>query len=287
MGIASWFVTEDDGIHVAAAFDSPTEKSSIGGDYSYRTYFHGGPTDYPEQPDHIRQTHLSAVFQSTVTGIWKVAISTPVKRCDGQFLGIVALTVELGRMGKQLGETDNRQFNALVDGREGNNKGVILQHPLFSQILARDEKLDTEFSTAQEYRVPLDELDSLPVYRDPLGKHPQGDAFNRDWIVAKREVRLDPNALDANIAPIETDTGLVVIVQENYELATTPINQLGDSLLYRGVMALVVVVLVVFVMWYFVAELFATPTKTCVAMESFAVVRQRSTAWTRSNCPAG
>ena len=59
--IASWFTTDDRGIHIAAAFDSPAETSPIGGDYSYRTYFHGGAKDIrPEDGHHIEQTHLSA-----------------------------------------------------------------------------------------------------------------------------------------------------------------------------------------------------------------------------------
>ncbi len=134
--IASWFTTDSQGIHVAAAFDTPAETSPIGGDYSYRTYFHGGPKDVrPEDGHHIQQTHLSAVFQSTATGAWKVAISTPVFR-DDRFLGVVSLTVELGRLGELLGgESDLRQFNVLVDGRQGDNRGVILQHPLFARML--------------------------------------------------------------------------------------------------------------------------------------------------------
>ncbi|MDG2381712.1 MAG: serine/threonine protein kinase [Pirellulaceae bacterium] len=259
--IASWFVTNQLGIHLAAAFDSPTAKSSIGRDYSYRTYFHGGPTDHPAHPTPIRQTHLSAVFQSTITGIWKVAVSTPVTSNDGQLLGIVALTVELGRIGEQLDETNERQFTTLVDGREGNSKGVILQHPLFTEILARNETLDTEFSTNEAYRIPLDALDDSNIYRDVLGQHREGANFDQDWIVAKREVQLDPNALNTTGSPIDTDTGLVVIVQENYQNATQPINQLGHSLLVSGLLALGVVVLVVFIIWFLVARALRDPNE--------------------------
>ncbi len=260
-GIASWFVTNEQGIHLAAAFDSPTAKSSIGRDYSYRTYFHGGPTDHPSEPKPIRQTHLSAVFQSTITGIWKLAVSTPVTNSDGRLLGIVALTVELGRIGEQLDETSERQFTALVDGREGNSKGVILQHPLFTEILARNETLDTEFSTNEAYRVPLDLLDKSNIYRDVLGQHQEGASFDQDWIIAKQEVQLDPNALNTTGSPIDTNTGLVVIVQENYENATQPINQLGYSLLISGLLALGVVVLVVFMIWFLVARALRDPNE--------------------------
>ena len=191
--IASWFVTDDRGIHVAAAFDTPAETSPIGGDYSYRTYFHGGPNDVrPDDGHHIEHTHLSAVFQSTATRAWKVAISTPVYEGE-RFLGVVALTVELGRLGELLGgESSVRQFNVLVDGRQGANRGVILQHPLFARILAAHRNLDAEFSTAPHYRVPLDAMRDGEIYHDPLGQHPEGTDFRQNWIAAKREVRLAP-----------------------------------------------------------------------------------------------
>lgn len=254
--IASWFVTDEHGYHLAAAFDTSDEvDSSVGYDYSHRTYFHGGPIDErPPNGSHLQRTHLSAVFQSGVTGTWKVAVSTPVVQ-DNQFLGVVALTVELGGLGKPLGEEgDNRQFNVLVDGRDGESQGVILQHPLFSSIRQSGERLSSEF-TSPEYRVPLDTWNDQQLYEDPLGKHPKGAAFNRKWIAAKREVQLDPTEQGLlSKTPIDTETGLIVIVQENYDLAAAPVHNLGSALVFRGILALAVVVLVVMVLWYFVAR---------------------------------
>ena len=254
--IASWFVTDEHGFHLAAAFDtSENFESSVGDDYSHRTYFHGGPTDVaPSDQRGLARTHLSAVFQSGVTGTYKVAVSTPV-RPENQFHGVVALTVELGGLGKPLGEEgDDRQFNVLVDGRNGESKGVILQHPLYTSIRESGEPLDTDFESP-EYRVSLDDWNEGQLYEDPLGRHPKGAAFKRKWIAAKREVRLDPmeQGLLSN-TPIDTETGLIVIVQENYDLAATPVHNLGSALLFRGVLALAVVVLVVIVLWYFVAR---------------------------------
>jgi hypothetical protein len=45
-----------------------------------------------------------------------------------------------------------------------------------------------------------------------------------------------------------------VIVQENYDLAAAPVHNLGSALVFRGILALAVVVLVVMVLWYFVAR---------------------------------
>ena len=78
MDIASWFVTDKNGIHLAAAFDATAvdqggrtpsnpdssdgesvdqeQTSAIGRDFSWRTYFHGQQEDNPETIDHIRRT---------------------------------------------------------------------------------------------------------------------------------------------------------------------------------------------------------------------------------------
>ncbi len=262
--VASWFVTNAEGIHLAASFDVAAEASPVGGNFSYRTYFHGGTTDErPADHGHIEQTHLSTVFQSTATGTWKVAISTPVME-DGAFLGIVALTVELGRLGEMLGGSEGvRQFNVLVDGREGDSRGVILQHPLFMHLLQQQGYLDAEFSTAKEYRVPLDHWGEERLYVDPLGHHPQGQAYRRRWIAAKRQVLLEPEkrqAAGSNAAP--QDTGLIVIVQEDYDLAAAPIYNLGRSLVRQGLLAFSVVMLVVGVLWYFVTRAIRDPNET-------------------------
>ncbi|HRX81066.1 MAG TPA: protein kinase, partial [Pirellulaceae bacterium] len=88
--LASMFVVDRHGRMLAGAYDDPaTVNRSAGWNYSYRTYFHGGPADLSE--DHrewqdqgvhdvqpISEPHFSAAFQSTTTGIWKVAVSTPI-----------------------------------------------------------------------------------------------------------------------------------------------------------------------------------------------------------------
>ena len=51
--------------------------------------------------------------------------------------------------------------------------------------------VDAEFSTAKEYRVPLDHWGEERLYVDPLGRHPQGQAYRRRWIAAKRQVLLE------------------------------------------------------------------------------------------------
>jgi hypothetical protein len=262
--VASWFVTNSEGIHLAASFDVAAEASPVGGNFSYRTYFHGGTTDErPAGHKHIERTHLSAVFQSTATGTWKVAISTPIMD-DGRFLGVVALTVELGRLGEMLGGSEGvRQFNVLVDGREGDSRGVILQHPLFMHLLQQQGYLDAEFSTAKKYRVPLDLWGQRQLYVDPLGRHPQGQVYRRRWIAAKRQVLLEPEKGEGTGSSASPqDTGLIVIVQEDYDMAAAPIYNLGRSLVRQGLLAFSVVMLVVGILWYFVTRAIRDPNES-------------------------
>ncbi len=235
----------------------------MGGNFSYRTYFHGGKTDErPADGGHIQRTHLSTVFQSTATGTWKVAISTPVMDGDS-FLGIVALTVELGRLGEMLGGSEDvRQFNVLVDGRDGDSRGVILQHPLFMRLLQQQGYLDPEFSTSPQYRVSLDHWDEQPLYEDPLGRHRLGKTYRRHWVAANRPVLLDPSEDPSDAQDVgDRDTGLIVIVQEDYDQAAAPIHNLARSLVRQGLLAFTVVVLVVGVLWYFVTRALRDPNE--------------------------
>jgi hypothetical protein len=198
---------------------------------------------------------MSTVFRSTATDAWKVAISTPVYTVDEQFLGVVALTVELGRLEELLGSKSNpRQFSVLVDGRAGPSRGVVLHHPLFARIKREKRELDSAFSTAESYRVPLDEMQEGAIYLDPIGQHPQGIEFRRKWIAAKREVFLDPAEHEPDAPSRNADTGLVVLVQEDYDLAAKAVHQLGNSLLRQGIAALSSVVLLLVILWYAVAK---------------------------------
>ena len=255
--IASWFTTDHRGIHLASAFDTKTDNSPVGGDFSYRTYFHGGPQDLAsENGAHIERTHVSTVFRSEATGVWKVAISTPIFQ-DDRFTGIVALTVELGRLGELVGNKGNpRQFNVLVDGRPGENRGVVLQHPLLEKLRDADPVLDLEFSTSADYRAPLDRLEESSLYQDPMGQHPQGEEFRRNWIAAQRPVLLGS---DATSPARQTDTGLVVIVQEDYDLASRAVHQLGAALFRQEITALATIVVLLIVLWCAVARALADP----------------------------
>ncbi len=96
----SWMLLDRDGILVSR---SP-EADAIGRDYTWRTYFHGGPRDlYPSEPlqrdadgrlHHVQGTHLSAVLLTEVTVRHAAVISTPIT-VDNEFLGVLGIMIDL------------------------------------------------------------------------------------------------------------------------------------------------------------------------------------------------
>ncbi|MFO0906329.1 MAG: protein kinase [Pirellulales bacterium] len=236
--VFGWFVLARDGMQVARW----PANATIGVNYAWRSYFHGEARDYADTEAYrksprrrIHDTHLSAAFVSQVSDRWVVAISTPIYRLDGaagvpadarlasrdplaasteaddRFLGVVSLLFELGQITELPGEETDNVFATLIDTRPG-REGVILQHPLYEQLLkARDQRLPDRF---QQRRVSLEHWQptahtrvySKLNYRDPLGDDPLGAAFDQRWLAARAPVTVRGK-----------DTGLWTVVQENYD----------------------------------------------------------------------
>jgi hypothetical protein len=263
--LASMFVVDKHGRMLAGAYDDPaTVNRAAGWNYSFRTYFHGGPADLSDNrvnwqdqrvrvASPIKETHFSAAFQSTTTGIWKVAISTPIFENDDpnpEILGVLALTVNLGDFAYLRTNYDPDQFAILIDGRQGPNYGVILQHPLFDQLAT------TRTGAASHFRIDKEQLlqmqsDANYRYRDPVAQAEGGDAFLGEWIPATEWVRL-PDGL-------EDRQQMIVLVQERYTKAMEPVRNLGATLKREGIWALVGVIAVVLVLWYVVVRVLSEP----------------------------
>ncbi len=240
---ASWFVCNQEGTQLSAVFNRATNPT-IGRNYSWRTYFHGGPRDFEKDQrssKHVGNTHLSALLKSTATETWKVAVSTPVYADDDQqsFLGIVVLTFDVGKFVSFFEEDNAKRFRfaVLVDNRPGDYQGVILQHPFFRSEMDQRGKLPGEF------RVDLERVgQQLIDYRDPVAE--SSAEYQGRWIAAKSDVTIR----DAELQP----TGLVILIQELRKAAVAPVQELGSELVRNGLLALAFVVAVVVVLWYVV-----------------------------------
>ena len=260
--LASMFVLNAEGTMLAAAY-AEEAAPAVAKNFAYRSYFHGGMADLPADTrppsvKPVRETHLSAVFQSSTTKKWKVAVATPIWRDvpDSemeQVAGLLVVTLNLGdfEFFKAIQSEEKDRLAVLIDGRPGDHTGVILQHPLFDQVLEHDPALPTSF---QNCRVDLQTGGTLAgdEYDDPLGKIPQGQAFARSWLAAAAPVR-SVNGDDTPGAP--KTSGLVVLVQEDYLAVISPVRKLGERLAREGLFALAVVILVTIMLWFAVLRI--------------------------------
>ncbi len=285
---ASWFVCDRFGNQIASAF--PRENKTLGGNYSYRTYFTGrdrdlkkrvdGRTTYEvsdelESREIIERPHLSAVFISEQSNTWKVAFSAPIRLSQdglaqgGPVEGIVAVSVNLGNF-VEFNNNRNTHYAMMVDTRTGENPGVILEHPLFEKLLGTEGRIPTELS---DCRVDLSSLDSSSMFRDPIGETLRGKEFEYDQvsIVAQEEVTMEDYRLrgNRNKTTLESgltskegqtnvdrlDTGLVVLAVVDHESIVAPANDLSRQLGRLALLAALFLAGVTIVMWLFVKRM--------------------------------
>jgi hypothetical protein len=240
--VASWFFCDANGVSTVRV---PESETAGGKNFAWRSFFHGENADRPENwrpppGQHLKGTLLSAVFQSRANNAWIVAVATPVfdPAAGGEFLGVVALTVRVARFVEL--EGSENQFAVLVDLREGDHTGKILQHPLLNRWLRKNEKIPGHF---QNYRLAREDLpttvERMLDYRDPLAADPEGEAYERHWMA-----RIEPVPLRGK------DAGWAVIVQESYDTAIgSTLAGLRSSLVDYGLVAVAMVLVVLSVMW--------------------------------------
>ena len=257
---ASWFVCDRFGTQIAAKYEGEVSNTR-GKNYSYRTYFTGTKQDLvnreskkflvdqnPEKRQHIDNIFLSAIFQSTANNSWKVAFSAPII-LDGQFSGIVAVTVEMGSFVKF--QNQDEHYVMLVDNRPGVHQGIILEHPLFDeQKEENDGTLDPRFS---EYHLSAQQTkETSSKFYDPLGHDRDGKAYGGRCMAAAAPVartRLGCEFTDEQDP--KTETGMMVIAVEKYDLITQPVQELGQRLWWLSVAALITVTSLVLLLWLF------------------------------------
>jgi hypothetical protein len=154
--------------------------------------------------------------------------------------------VEVGRFVELQG--GQHQFPVLVDLREGDHTGVILQHPLFDKLIHAQGRLPESF---KDYRVTPGDLPDeehprrQQDYRDPLAADAEGRQYRRRWLAGMEKVRVQGR-----------ETGLVVIVQEVYgEAIGSTLDRLKRGLIRYGQIALVMVALVLIGLWRFAGRM--------------------------------
>lgn len=284
--VASWFFCDWRGFSVVRVPESET----IGHNYAWRSFFHGGAADLPrgERPPegtHLTKTQLSAVFRSEAHDQWIVAVATPVfeeGESQRQFLGVLALTVRVGRfMELESGHHRFARFQraVLVDERPGDHQGVILHHP----VLQRVENLAViDFS---RYRLPPELLPDTPEkgvrFRDPLAELSLkfGDPLPvATWLAQAAPVQVRGEAV-----------GWWVIVQEAYDHFEGTIGwtlrRLQAGLVAYGVAALGAVILIFGGVWILVMRLLRLSPATRVARSAGEGSTEQTAGSARSDLP--
>jgi len=242
--IVTWFVNGPHGLQLACAPDGPT----LGLNFGWRNYFHGQSMDEPEDwrpgpDDHITETNLSNVFLSKSSKSWSVAITTPIMKegTDGKFLGVIGVVVEVGQF-VQL-QSGDKQFAVLVDLRRGKDHGLVLQHPLFDELIDKYDRLPDRMHSYRLSAETLPEKKELREnYSDPLGRDPEGSEYDRHWL-----------AEIARVSIRDGQTGWVVIVQESYDGAIgRTLSRLKESFRSSGVLAVTLIAVLSTGLWGFV-----------------------------------
>ncbi len=264
---ATLFVTDKKGTIIGIAYDKPVERAenSVGRNFAYRTYFHGGHNDLdPSTPidsiDPLRETHLSGAFLSTATGLWKVAVSTPIyfgtdrTKPDGVFVA----TINLGDFQLLQSEQDENKVAVLIEARQGPTRGTLLQHPLMdeNEEFAKNhigEKFQLDDALIQKL------LDGGNVsYRDPVATTQEGKPYAGEWIVAMQPVELPTNLEEENVYESSNrrlnqnrNTDLLVLVQYRLSKILAPVDEMESILFLEGAAAIGTIIFVTILLWLF------------------------------------
>ena len=263
--LASMFVTDSMGTILSIAYAEKIDRSvsSAGKNFCYRTYFHGGRVDRSKVETQIADakpltsTHLSAAFQSTATGLWKVAVSTPVYLSDDRNRpdALFVVTINLGDFELLQSKQGSNQVAVLVEARQGPEQGMILQHPLMDQRRKIHKKM-----TGSKYQMPQATVERLLSggdvdYLDPLASADDGKEYAGPWIAAMQPVTVPSyeNVGDGEDgAESNRTTDLLMLVQYRLEKVVEPVDQMRVSLLWEGVAALASILAVALALWFFV-----------------------------------
>lgn len=250
--VASWFVCDERGTHLAGEF-RPVTRSTIGFNFANRTYCYGGarhiddPDARPMPEQHVQETSLSAPFFSRATNRWKIAVSTPIYRADDpqKLLAVLVLTRDVGDF-MMFKKATSTRFAALVDGRDNGFYGMLLDHPWLSGSYSQESGL----SDVDKYRISLDTLSREHCeHEDPLDQV-DGEPTGRVWIAALSPVKIRQRT--GSHDEMIVDTGLVVLVQQEKASATEPVQALGRTLAVKGLQAIAGFFVVVGLLWCFV-----------------------------------
>jgi hypothetical protein len=261
---SSLFLTDEHGTQLALAIAEPSE-NVVGRNFAFRSYFNGMRQDLPQDTERlsiqpVERTHISAPYQSTSTGRWKIAVTLPVRFEGDQgsvVVGVLGLSINIGDFelladNQSLDPKAARRIAVLVDGHDAQQGGTLVQHPVL-----------TKLSGKQKFQIDPKQFEGLKKqglfnYRDPIAEHKDGVGFRGEWIAAMQQVNVSRLPTES-AESVREETDLWVLVQEPAETVTSPVYSLASKLFREGIIGLMSVIAVVCMLWFFVLYVIRIP----------------------------
>ncbi len=272
-----WYVLDRNGLARAIA---PSGEELIGSYFGYREYFHGQGQQLDEHgpaPPPIGVPHRSNVFRSKPLNRPAVSLSVPILDPDDQqVLGVLVMEAELGHFADF--QATRNQSAVLVDLRpdESGRRGLIVEHPRFSEQLQANETVG-EFYVSRSTLAAMDAAvrerrGAGPTSHSRSQRDSSAGAGSQSQLL---DPYLDPVAggasedLMAVIEPVffrraanqVRDSGWVLLVQESRSETLQPITNLSAMVIYGGLSALVLVVLIMAGLWWLVVLVQNAPNR--------------------------
>jgi serine/threonine protein kinase len=172
----SWTVCDAKGVQVARAPLADT----IGRDFAWRNYFHGGPHDLEPgaTATPITEVHRSTVYRSDSTGKLKVAFSAPIwsdaqGAADRRVLGVLLMSFDVGLLFRSVDaigswNASRAPFSvAVIDLRDDTVDG----EPKGGLVLENPEVARTDLSSSPDLQLVRAPADVVARLKESFHKH--------------------------------------------------------------------------------------------------------------------
>jgi serine/threonine protein kinase len=279
-----WIVLDNNGrlLDVSANDGSESWRQGVIGRFFWnRDGFHGIGVDFDSpspgeaRPDNvlpIKQPHQSLVFRSSEDRHPLVILfSVPVVSEAGETIAVLAMAVHMGHFSELWTASDDSQKDAdkklvtLVQTKEHKlppntekgrlrNAGLILEHPMLRTALESnrgDIPLvyfdESVWSELKQNRATAD-------YRDPFKAQTAGAESPRYLAAAEPVVMKRRGSVGEKSSPAREDTGLLVVVQDDYATEVAPADQLERTLVRWTLLALGLAAALVTGLWIVVSR---------------------------------
>ena len=174
----SWTVCDAEGVQVARAPLADT----IGRDFAWRNYFHGGPHDLEPgaTATPITEVHRSTVYRSDSTGKLKVAFSAPIwsdahGAPDRRVLGVLLMSFDVGLLFRSVDaigswNASRAPFSvAVIDLRDD----MVDGEPKGGLVLENPEVARTDLSSSPDLQLVRAPADVVARLKESFHKHPE------------------------------------------------------------------------------------------------------------------